>query len=275
MMSDNDGIDDALRNAAQLTAGMIARLGEARSRATQQRAIDQEHAVTAASARIEQQTQQADAQEQAALARLRVVHDPNWWTAATARQVGDTWQITDDYRGHPDVDASREVMAREVTTGWGVTPEPGMDATAVRRLLEQAEHGWEQKRAEVRRAGSDRDRDQVVQDDADRDGRTTEHAEAVFGVDEGTEVEQSPERADSLDQPAENAWDSAEQRQARAEGYARSGNKSATEARVLADEANACQPTYATRARPSRRRRPTRGPRQPRPRYRVAGDRGR
>ena len=58
MMLDNDGIDDALRNAAQLTAGMLARLGEAQSRATQQRAIEQEHAVAAASARIEQRTQQ-------------------------------------------------------------------------------------------------------------------------------------------------------------------------------------------------------------------------
>ena len=52
-MSDNDGIDDALRNAAQLTAGMLARLGEAQSRATQQHAIDQEPAVTAASVQTE------------------------------------------------------------------------------------------------------------------------------------------------------------------------------------------------------------------------------
>ena len=58
MMSDNDGIDDALRNAAQLTAGMLARLGEAQSRATQQHAIDQEHAVTAAPTRAEQQARQ-------------------------------------------------------------------------------------------------------------------------------------------------------------------------------------------------------------------------
>ena len=70
MMSDNDGIDDALRNAAQMTAGMLARLGEARSRAGQQRVIDQEHAVAAASAQAEQRTRQAAAQEQAAMARL-------------------------------------------------------------------------------------------------------------------------------------------------------------------------------------------------------------
>ena len=62
-MSDNDGIDDALRNAAQLTAGMLARLGEAQSRASQQHAIDQEHAVTAASTRAEQQARKAAARE--------------------------------------------------------------------------------------------------------------------------------------------------------------------------------------------------------------------
>ena len=130
-MSDNDGIDDALRNAAQLTAGMLARLGEAQSRATQQHAIDQERAVTVASTQAEDRMRQATAQEQAAMARLRLVHDPNWWAAATIPQVGDTWQIADVYRGHADVDAAREVMTRQITTQWGVTPAGDADSAAV------------------------------------------------------------------------------------------------------------------------------------------------
>lgn len=282
-MSDNDGIDDALRNAAQLTAGMLARLGEAQSRATQQAAIDHEQTVTVASTQAEQRMRHAAAQEQAALARLRLVHDSRWWTAADIPQVCDTWQIADAYRGNPEVDAARKVMTREIATGWGVTPEPEMDATAVRQLLEQDEHGWEQKRAEARRAGHDRDRPQIVQDEADHEDRaghqtrdnTLRSPEMTVGADEGAEVEQARVRAGSLDQKGENAWDSVEQRHARAEGYARCGDQHATDARILADEGNALPPTYATRGRPTRRRRPSRGPHQPRPRYRVVGDRAR
>ena len=139
-MSDNDGIDDALRNAAQRTAGMLARLGEAQSRATQQHAIDREHAVTAASTRADQQARQAAAQEEVATTRLRLVHEPNWWASATIGQVGDTWQIADAYRGHHDANAAREIMTREITTRWGVTPAGDADSAAVRRLLEQAEN---------------------------------------------------------------------------------------------------------------------------------------
>jgi len=282
MMSDNDGIDDALRNAAQLTAGMLARLGEAQSRATQQHAIDQERAVTAASTQAEDRMRQAAAQEQAAMARLRLVHDPSWWAAATIPQVGDTWKIADAYRGHPDVDAAREVMARGIATGWGVTPEPDLDAAAVRRLLEQAERGWQQERDEVRRAGRDRSRARTVEDKADHEDRHTQGAkdptplsETEAGTDQVGEVEQARKRADSLDQEAEDGYDSAEQRQVRAEGYAGSGNQRATEARILADKGNAFPAVYATRARPSRGRRSSRGPHQPHPRYRVVGDRGR
>ncbi len=283
MMSDNDGIDDALRNAAQLTAGMLARLGEAQSRATQQHAIDQERAVTATSTQAEHQVRQVAAQEQAAMARLRLVHDPSWWTAATIGQVGDTWQIADAYRGHHDANAAREIMTREITTRWGVTPAVDADSAAVRRLLEQAERGWQQERDEVRRARRDHTKAQVVEDEADRDDRQAQQAryatppqsETAAGTDEVGEVEHARARADSLNQQSEDRYDSAEQRKARAEGYARSGNQRATETRILADEGNALPAVYATRARPSRRRRPSRGPHQPRPCYRVAADRSR
>lgn len=276
MMSDNDGIDDALRNAAQMTAGMLARLGEARSRAGQQRVIDQEHAVAAASAQAEQRTRQAAAQEQAAMARLRLVHDPTWWTAATARQVGDAWQISDAYRGRPDVDAVRAVMAGEIRTRWGINPE--VDSAAVRQLLEQAEQDRGQQRAELSEAERDRGTSDVVLKAADGQERAQDrslHTEAVVGVGQAGEIEQARARADSLDRQSGDRYDSAEQRRARAEGYSRSGNQRATDARIVADEGNALPPTFATRTRTGRRRRPSRGPHQPRPRYRVLGDRDR
>ncbi len=281
-MSDNDGIDDALRNAAQLTAGMLARLGEAQSRATQQHAIDQEHAVTAASTRVEQQARQAAAQEEVAMARLRLVHDPKWWASATIGQVGDTWQITDAYRGHPDADSAREVMTREIATHWRVTPEADAVSAAVRRLLEQAEHDRQQERVEELRAGQDRNQGRTVEDEADGEFRHAQQAhnaaelrsEKADGADEIGEGEQERVRADSFDPQSVNGYDSAEQRQTRAEGYARSGNQRATQARILADEGNALPVVYATRARSSRSRRPSHGPHQPHPRYRVVGDRG-
>jgi len=279
-MSDNDGIDDALRNAAQLTAGMLARLGEAQSRATQQHAIDQEHAVSAASTYAEQQISQAAAQEQVAMARLRLVHDPNWWASATIGQVGDTWQITDAYRGHPDANAAREVMTREITAHWGVSPQSGTDAAVVRRLLEQAEHDRQQERADDHRAGQDRNRGRAIEGEADHQDRQAHRAtstaeprsETVIGTDGVVEVEQAQAR---VWEESSDGYDSVEQRQERAEGYARSGDQRATQARILADEGNALPPVYATRTRPGRRRRPSRGPHQPRPRYRVVGDRGR
>ncbi|WP_300084115.1 hypothetical protein [Propioniciclava sp.] len=259
---------------------MLARLGEAQSRATQQHAIDQEHAVTAASTRAEQQARQAAVQEEVAMARLRLVHDPNWWASATIGQVGDTWQIADAYRGHHDVDAAREVMTREITTRWGVTPAGDADSAAVRRLLEQAERGRQQERDEVRRARRDHTRAQVVEDEADRDDRQAQQARYATPPQSETaagtgEVEHARARVDGLSQQSEDRYDSAEQRTARAEGYARSGNQRATEARILADEGNALSAVYATGARPSRRRRPSRGPHQPRSYYRVVADRGR
>ncbi|BEH02738.1 hypothetical protein brsh051_20190 [Brooklawnia propionicigenes] len=282
-MSDNDGIDDALRNAAQLTGGMLARLGEAQSRASQQHAIDQEHAVTAASARAEHQISQAAAQEQAAMARLRLVHDPNWWAAATVRQVSDTWQIADAYRGRQDADAAREIMTREITTHWGVTPQADADAAVVRRLLEQTEQDRQQERAEDHRAEHDRRRGRAIEDEADDQDRQAQRAnrpaelrsETVTGTDEVVEAKQTRIRAEGLDQQSADGYDSAEQRDARAEGYARSGDQRATQARILADEGNALPPEYATRTRPGRRRRSSHGPHQPRPYYRIVGDRGR
>lgn len=282
-MSDNDGIDDALRNAAQLTAGMLARLGEAQSRATQQHAIDQEHAVTAASVQTEQQARKAAAQEQAALARLRLVHDPNWWATATIQQVADTWQIADAYRGNPDANAACEVMTREITTYWGITPKADAESAAVRRLLEQAEHDRRQERVDDRRAEQERNGGRTMQDEADHPDRQAQGAnngaeprtETVTGADEVAEVEQTRVRAEGPDQQSVDGYDSAEQRQTRAEGYAKSGDQRATQARILADEGNAWSPVYATRTRPGRRRRPSRGPHQPHPRYRIVSDRER
>lgn len=236
--------------------------------------------MAATSARAEQQTQRVAAQEQAALARLRVVHDSSWWNAADIRQVGDTWQIVDAYRGRPDAVAVREVMAREVTSRWGVTPGVDADSAAVRRLLEQAEQGWEQERAEVRRAMRDRNITLADEEGAARDDRHAQQANDTRPTqpDEAASsdrigLEQARVRADTLDRQAADGYDSAEQRRARAEGYAQSGHQHATEARILADESNALPAAYATRSRVGRRRRPSRGPHQPRPGYRVVGDR--
>lgn len=282
-MSDNDGIDDALRNAAQLTAGMLARLGEAQSRATQQHAIDQEHAVASASTRAEQQAPRAAAQEEVAMARLRLVHDPAWWASATIPQVGDTWQIAGAYRGHQDADAAREVMTREITTHWGVTPKADAESAAVRRLLEEAEHSRQQERVDDRRAEQDRNRGRAIEDEAGHQDRHAQRAnspaelrsETITGTDGVVEVEQAQAPEEGLDQHSTDGYDSAEQRQTRVEGYSKSGDQHATQARILADEVNALPPVYATRTRPGRRRRPARGPHQPRPYYRAVGDRGR
>lgn len=279
-MSDNDGIDDALRNAAQLTAGMLARLGETQSRAAQQHAVEQERAIRAASTQDEQQIRQAAGQEQAALARLQLVHDPNWWAAATITQVGDTWQIADAYRGHQDADAAREVMTREITNHWGVALEAQADLVRVRRLLEQAEHDRHHVRAESRHADDDRGNARVVGDERKREDENSQQVNGaaelrsatLTGADEDSEIEQRHVRADGLGRQYQDAHDSAEQRQARVEGYARSGNPRASESRILADEGNALPPTYATRTRSGRRRRPSRGPCQPFPRYRIVSD---
>jgi hypothetical protein len=91
--------------------------------------------------------------------------------------------------------------------------------------------------------------------------------EVVIVTEVANRVEQANAQVDNLDRQREHPYDSAKGRQSRAERYAQSGNHRAAEARILADEANALHPTYATRARLSRRRRISRGPCQPRPRY--------
>lgn len=217
------------------------------------------------------------------MARLWLVHDPNWWAAATIPQIGDTWQVADAYRGRQDADVAREVMTREVSTRWGVTPEANADSAAVRRLLEQVERDRQEGGVEDLHAEQDRNRGRAIEDEAGHQDRHAERAnspaelrsETVIGTDGVVEVEQAQAREEGLDQHSADGYDSAEQRQTRAEGYSKCGDQHATQARVLADEVNALPPVYATRARPGRRRRPARGPRQPRPYYRAVGDRGR
>lgn len=174
-------------------------------------------------------------------------------------------------------------MTREITTHWRVTPEAHAVSGAVCRLLEQAEHDRQQERVEELRAGQDRNQGRTVEDEADGEFRHAQQAnngaeprsEKADGADEIGEGEQERVRADSFDLQSVNGYDSAEQRQARAECYARSGDQRATQARILADEGNAWSPVYATRSLPSRRRRPSRGPHQPHPRYRIVSDRER
>lgn len=67
----------------------------------------------------------------------------------------------------------------------------------------------------------------------------------MTGTDKDGEVEQARARAGRLEQHGADGHESAEQRQTRVQGYARSGEQRATQARILADEGNALPLAYA------------------------------
>lgn len=169
-MSDTDGIDDALRSATQVTAGIIARAAEIHAREQEAAAKTREHQIDTDTTNLAQHTDRAAAEQQTDLARLAVVHDPGWWQTAAPRDIAHSWQIATTSNPSRDTSAAIDVIQQQVAARYGITLT-SQPAAELEQAIEQAaaEHqpaGRERSTADVPDGHEDRGYDSPEQREA-------------------------------------------------------------------------------------------------------------
>lgn len=277
-MSDNDGIDDALRGATQVAAGMIARAAEIRAREQEAGARQREHQLEVAGHQAEQHADRGTAELQAARARLQLVREPAWWHTATASDIAHSWTIANTLPGDDAISAARTIN-REVAARYGVATADHPDPDGLQAAIEQAAADRQQAVRESGLAATERAQARGhdgAAKTARQDAAQARHASTQAVVDRDpdganahtVEAEDAEAGAVGLGRNAERSYDSAEQREARNRGYEACGNPRAAEARRIADSAEGVPAIYATSSRSRSRRRARRpappGPRTPR-----------
>ncbi len=136
-MSDTDGIDDALRAATQVTAGIIARAAEIHAREQEAAARTREHQIDTDTTNLAQHTDRAVAEQQTDLVRLAVVRDPGWWQTATPRDIAHSWQIATTSNPSRDTGAAIDVIQQQVAARYGINPS-NQPPEELHRAIEQA-----------------------------------------------------------------------------------------------------------------------------------------
>lgn len=272
-MTDNDGIDDALRSATQVAAGLVARAAELQARERETAARQQEHQFQVATADAARRAVRAGAEQQAALARLALVHDPAWWQSASASDIAHSWTIASSDTPSRDTAAAIGVMRRELAHRYNLAPDTRTTADELQRVVEAVSARQQQANREHSHAASERTQARNLNGSAgveqgragqaelgrDRRTRTRASADSNVGINDSDEGRDLAGRADQ-------GYDSAEQRESRARHYEASGNARAAEARRVADTAQGVSAIYATTTSTKGRRRrgrraTTRGPR--------------
>ena len=167
-MSDTDGIDDALRSATQVTAGIIARAAEIHAREQEAAAKTREHQIDTHTTHLAQHTDRAVAEQQTDLARLAVVHDPRWWQTATPRDIAHSWQLATT--SNPSRGSDRDVIQQQVAARYGITLT-SQPAAELQQAIEQAA-------AERQTAGRERSTADVPDGREDRGYDSPEQREA-------------------------------------------------------------------------------------------------
>ncbi len=283
-MSENDGIDDALRGAVGgAMRTVITAAGHAGQRIAQQIATRAQERARLSEQQAREAQARYDAQRHAARAQVSVVHRDDWWDRATPEGLGKVWQTASAWRGFDaDVAAAAEVLERQVHERYGV---PAAELEAQRRTAQDATYEAEyQQRNDYQTAlqwarendkslynthemdmmGSDhytssqRHRAQLVETWRERTGNGPDKAQAdaeraAARVDEATAAavlaepgEQAHASVDVPEQQAEVLYDSAERRQQLAAQLESAGvGEEAKEARLIADAAQAVPPNQA------------------------------
>lgn len=285
MMSDNDGIDDALRSATQVAAGLVARAAELQARERETAARQHEHQLHIAGEDAARQMSRTQAEQQAAHARLALVHDPAWWQTASASDIAHSWTIASAARPSQDTATAIGVMRRELAARYSITPGSRTTADELERPIDASVTHHRRAERERSVAVSERTQARNLDNSADVEhGRAAEaskpsgHALDRPGpeTDEGVnESDEAREKAADFDRRAADGYDSAEQREARARHYEASGNARAAEARRVADTAEGVSAIYATTGRTKSRRRRGRTPNLRGPRTPQRHDHGR
>ena len=266
---DSDGIDEALQGVTHVALTAAARTGEQLARMREQQARDaQARSEQAARENAERMT----AEREAARASLAPVHRSEWWDSAQAEDVtkayttAKAWSEVD-----PEAVRAEQRIVEEVRNRYGVDVARDGEPASVAEAIDRAEHARAQAAAE--RGGASGDRAEAVglmaaADATDRaaeaDQRAREAAASDPAVDQEladridplepedrgaylrpeeeeaaarAEVEAEHGRASEMREDAGQSYDSAERREAMAQGLDHIENRAAVDARVRSDVA--------------------------------------
>lgn len=281
---ESDGIDDALQGVTHVAMTAAARMGEQLARMREQQARE-------AQARSEQaareHAERLNAEREAARASLAPVHRPEWWDTAQAEDVTKAYQTAKAWSDiDPEAVRAEQRIVEEVRTRFGVDVARDGDPSSVNEAIERAEKARAEAAEQRTAAGGDRAEavgliaradatDRAAEGDL-RDRLSPESREVVDemrerrGVD-GLDPDADPEdanRAAELAAPVDSeaeqgrtgemrehagrAYDSAERREAMAQGLDHIENRAAVDARVHSDVAQGRPATDAVAHLPGR-----------------------
>lgn len=278
---DSDGIDEALQGVTHVAMTAAARMGEQLARMREQQARE-------AQARSEQAAREyaarMTAERGAARASLSPVHRPEWWDTATAEDVtkayttAKAWSEVD-----PEAVRAEQRIVEEVRNRYGVDVTGRGEPAAVAEAIARADRARSQAAEE--RTGASGDRAEAVglmaaADATDRaaeaDARRVEAearsqdvdpelADAIDPEQAGqaanaqaeadrarTQAEAEHGRASEMREDAGQSYDSAERREAMAQGLDHIENRAAVEARVRSDLAQGRPAADAVTSAPGR-----------------------
>lgn len=237
-MSDNDGVEDAVRGAMRVALTVGGQLGQRGAQLLIQRRLD---AQLASEERARELQARYDAERAAARSELAVVQRADWWDNASPDQIGRAWQTARAWRGlDPDADRASEEIARQVRDRYDIDAlAPGADRAAVEEALRtrQADAAGRLREAaaaasaehaahEARGAESDRERDGAALDEV--------AAAVILAEPLQTLVPDS----EAAGEHAETLYDTAERRQQLADRLDHEGvDAEALESRLLSDVA--------------------------------------
>lgn len=216
-MNETDGVDETFDQTMHLALTAAARAGETVARMREE--SHRRDAMRADGERAQLEARFA-AEQQASVARLDVVRDPQWWDTASREDVVQTWQLAHTWREDPAAARAIDRMREEVKARYGADVGADSDGRQVDGLLAQAS-------ADRYRANEERERGRQEEVEAHRIVAQADRA------DQAQEGAASTVESERLGTVAESTYDSAERRQARADQLERSGIDKETAAGVV------------------------------------------
>ncbi|MCH8614405.1 hypothetical protein [Arsenicicoccus dermatophilus] len=256
---DDDGMDEALGTVTQVAMTVAARVGERRARDMERRArlaqasSEQEAAETA---------QRSRAEQAAARAALAPVHQDGWWEGATVREITKAYETAKAWRDvDPAAVRAEERITEQVRRRYGVDVAEDSDPAAVAEAIEHKERA---------RARADDDRsdatektgkavglvadadvlDRRVREETDRMHQALARGRLQEAGRHGAQADHAQDQAQGKRDQAGHLYDSAERRQATAKSLDHVENRTAVQARMTADVAQARPATDAVTHQP-------------------------
>lgn len=135
MTVQSDGIDEAFEGQLRVALSVAAQVGQqlARTRENEARRAEQRDA-----REVAELQSRMDAERQAVRADMEKVTKAEFWNQADAREVADTWQTIQAWKGDPRIDAAAERARQEIQARYGVDPAaPDADPHQVRAEFER------------------------------------------------------------------------------------------------------------------------------------------